>query len=97
MPLSCSICVVLLQPLELLGHYGFLAFITASSPELFKRESSPHVSAALPLFTAASGGREACQAQKLLEGLEHLTACHPQIMISAEGNLPQAVVPGGRQ
>lgn len=51
---------------------------------------------ALPLFAAASGGREACQSQKLLEGLEHLTVCHPQIMISAEGNLSQAVLLRGR-
>lgn len=71
MPLSCSVYVVLLQPLGLLGHYGFLAFITSSSLGLFKRESSPRVSVALPLFAAASGGREACQAQKLLEGLAH--------------------------
>lgn len=51
---------------------------------------------ALPLFAAASGGREACQSQKLLEGLEHLTVCHPQIMISAEGSLSQAVLLRGR-
>lgn len=47
---------------------------------------------ALPLLAAASGGREACQFQKLLEGLEHLNVCHPQI--SAEGNLSQAVLRG---
>jgi len=77
--------VVLLQPLGLLGHYGFLAFITASSPGLCKGESSLRVSVALPLFAATSGGSEAYKAQKFLEGLEHLTACHPQITISAEG------------
>lgn len=66
MPLSCSVYVVLLQPLGLLGQYGLLAFITASSPGLFKRESSPLASVVLPLLAAASGGREACQAQKLL-------------------------------
>ena len=88
--------VVLLQPLGLLGRYGFLALITASSPGLFKTESSPCISVALPSFAAASGGREACQAQKLLEGLEHLTVCHSQIMISAEGKLSRAVLLRGR-
>lgn len=51
---------------------------------------------ALPLFAVASGGREACQSQKLLESLEHLTMCHPQIMISAEGNVSRAALLRGR-
>lgn len=75
------------------GHYGFLASITASS-QVCLRGNLP-LPVALPLFAAASGGREACQSQKLLEGLEHLTVCHPQ-MTSAEGNLSQAVLLRGR-
>lgn len=55
--LSCSVYVVLLQQLGLLGHYGFLAFITASSLGLFKRESSPHVSVTLYLQLQVVGGK----------------------------------------
>lgn len=89
---SLLLYVVLLQALGLLGHDGFLAIITAFSPGLFQRESSPRVSVLLPSFVAASSGRESCQTQKLLEGTEHLTAYHPQIMSSAEGNLSQPTV-----
>lgn len=86
MPLSCSVCVVWLQMLGLPGYYGFLTSIAASSPGLFKRESSLCVSVAFPLVTAASGRKEASQVQKLLGGLEYLTALHPQKLTSAEGH-----------